>query len=276
MRTITQAAAIPSGLEGKVGPKGFIHNWIFVGVPVLGQAVHHAHLGAGTITHVTGHSVHVQFAGGHHREFAVEHDPGKVHRLESMSDEDIYQKLMGAGEGHRYDLALNELDRRDRAASEGKIRDLYAQRPHTDEDRDRVFRALTDLGENPEHAWAHAYGELSAGQAKRGSAIAQLREQGYEGRGFQDLARNAWKDDVRRRQIDAENATNGYLTNALGKRKGVNGWDLFTGPEATARKYASDELRQHWDQVGRPTFEDFRTGLLEGTARKRVTEDWLQ
>lgn len=33
-----------------VGPKGYIHNWIFVGVPIVGDRVNHPRLGQGTVT----------------------------------------------------------------------------------------------------------------------------------------------------------------------------------------------------------------------------------
>jgi hypothetical protein len=279
MRVITQTTVSPSisGISTKVGLKGYIHNFIFVGVPLPGQQVYHPHLGPGTVTHVTDHHVHVRFARtGEDRVIPVTHDPDHVRRLSNMSDEEIHRELMGKGEGHHFDLAVNELDLRDRADNAAKAATLYAERPKTDEDRDRVYHGLVDTGENPEDAWGHAYGAFSAEQARHGAAIAQLRQQGYAGRSFQELARSAWKDDVQRRALDAENATNGYLTNSAGKRKNVNGWDLFTGPESTARKYASDELKQHWDQHGRPTFEDFRGGLLGQGTHKRVTEDFLQ
>ena len=56
---------------------------------------------------------------------------------------------------------------------------------------------------------------------------------------------------------------------------------LFAGPEAAARKYASDELKAHWDQKEhrRETLDEFRERML-GHGRKESAlargGDWLQ
>lgn len=264
-------------IEKKVGPAGFVHNWIFVGVPGYGESVHHPRLGPGTVTHATDSQVHVQFQrDGSHRVIPVTSDPAHVKRLDSMSEQDIYHQMMGAGQGHHFDLAVNELDRRDKAENEAKATALYAEQPKTDADRDRVYSGLVDAGENPEDAYNHAHG-LNGEDQRRKSALSQLREQGYSGTGFQDVARKAWKDDVQRRALHAEGETNGYLTNPEGRAKGVNGWDLFTGNESTARRYASPELKEYWDKNGRPTFDDFTHQLLHGHAsRGRRQDDFLQ
>lgn len=270
------AVVRPSGLEAKVGPKGYIHGWLFVGVPVRGQAVHHARLGPGTVTHVTDSHVHVHFQrGGEHRVIPVVHDPQDVRRLEQMSDDDIYQHLMSRGEGHHFDLGVAELERRDQAGNDAKAAALYAEHPQTDEDRDRVYHGLAGLGENPEDAYNHAYGLRTEDQRKK-ALIGQLREQGYSGSGFDELARKSWKDEVRRRALHAEGETNGYMTNAAGRAKGVNGWDLFAGPEATARKYASDELKEYWDKHGRATFSDYTHQLVHGYQHAGRRDDFLQ
>jgi hypothetical protein len=60
----------------KVGPKGYIHGWIFVGIPVVGAQVYHPHHGYGTVTGRTANDVHVKFDGeDHHRAFPVSHNP---------------------------------------------------------------------------------------------------------------------------------------------------------------------------------------------------------
>ena len=53
--------------------------------------------------------------------------------------------------------------------------------------------------------------------------------------------------------IQAERATNGYMLNRKGLARGISPRSLFTGPEATARRYASDELLDYWQTHGRPT-----------------------
>lgn len=55
----------------------------------------------------------------------------------------------------------------------------------------------------------------------------------------------------------AERETNGVLVNAMGKFKGIYGTELFRGPEVWARKYASEELLEHWEKHPRPNLSRF-------------------
>src|SRR5215471_20663138 len=57
-----------SGLrpELRVGPKGYIHGWIFVGAPGIGAKVFHPEHGHGTVTGHSGGHVTVAFGGGTH------------------------------------------------------------------------------------------------------------------------------------------------------------------------------------------------------------------
>ena len=61
---------------GKVGPKGYIHGWIFVGIPTAGALVHHPQHGTGTVISRHGSHVEVQFhRTGHTHIFAVDDNP---------------------------------------------------------------------------------------------------------------------------------------------------------------------------------------------------------
>lgn len=76
--TVTTTQALggwPPG-EVKVGPHGYIHGWHFVGVPGVGERVHHPHLGKGTITGIGGGQVHVRFDSGHAQPFEHRTGPG--------------------------------------------------------------------------------------------------------------------------------------------------------------------------------------------------------
>ena len=53
--------------------------------------------------------------------------------------------------------------------------------------------------------------------------------------------------------VSAEQATNGYMLNRKGMAAGINPRSLFTGSEDRARRYASEELLEHWRTHGRPT-----------------------
>lgn len=59
----------PDGLETKVGPHGWSHNWVYHGIPGVGDEVHHPGHGKGKVTSVTDKHVTVQFASGANRTF---------------------------------------------------------------------------------------------------------------------------------------------------------------------------------------------------------------
>jgi hypothetical protein len=52
--------------------------------------------------------------------------------------------------------------------------------------------------------------------------------------------------------VQAERATNGYMLNKAGGANGIDERSLFTGPESRARRYASEELIEHWRTHPRP------------------------
>jgi hypothetical protein len=58
----------------KVGPHGYIHGWIFVGIPGGGGQIEHPELGRGRVTGVGGRKVRVRFDSG--AEHSFEHRPG--------------------------------------------------------------------------------------------------------------------------------------------------------------------------------------------------------
>lgn len=249
----------------KVGPHGYIHGWIFVGIPGTGDHVFHPGHGHGQVTESEpagehGHAhVSVAFDDGHSASFPVRSQAGPGH-FERMTDDELATEL-ASGDGARFHHAVTELDRRDRDAKANRVRNLYSEVPKTEEDQNRVYQGLVNEGENPEDAWSHAY-RTDTETMQRQASIAQLRAQGYQGRNFNELARAAFKDDVQRRVLDAESATNGVMLNRDGQKAGIDPWSLFTGPEPRARKYASSELGEWWDQNGRPTAADFQATLL--------------
>lgn len=60
----------------KVGPKGYEHNWVFVGVPGAGGRVFHPQHGHGTVADHKGDSVAIHFDSGHKADFAAGHGSG--------------------------------------------------------------------------------------------------------------------------------------------------------------------------------------------------------
>ena len=84
---------------------------------------------------------------------------------------------------------------------------------------------------------------------------------------------------VEREWRQAEAATKGVMLNRRGKEAGVNERSLFTGLEARARAYASEELLTYWETNPRPTAayfqgQDTRMGYLAGrNPRARMTTE---
>jgi hypothetical protein len=79
-------------------------------------------------------------------------------------------------------------------------------------------------------------------------------------RGRRARAGEEHRDEVYRQWLAAENATNGYMLNAAGKKAGIDERTLFTGPASRVRRYASPELLEYFARHGRPTREAFTSG----------------
>ncbi|WP_017972514.1 phage minor capsid protein [Actinopolyspora halophila] len=172
---------------------------------------------------------------------------------------------------------LAEMDRRQDAADEQeraeaeaeaerqRHRERRAQQRAEREQRQREeFERLVAEGHDEVEAWADATGQ-NVERVRRDDAIARLRDQGYTGRGFDELARAAYREHVDAQYWAAEDATNGVLLNRAGEAAGISPRSLFTGSEARARKYASDELKEFWDQNGRMTFTEYSAMILGNT-----------
>lgn len=208
--------------------------------------------------------------------------------LADVADDDLAGLLTEAathGDAHDIDHVVAELDRRDaavhaeraaaaRRAAAKTRRDARTEADHAR--RDAHFDDLIASGDDPEQAYATAFG-VTVERQRREQAISSLRDNGYTGAGFDQLTAAAYQDEVDRLYIAAENGTRGAMLTQEGRRKGVNPRTLFTGNEATARRYASEELKQFWDQHGRLTLTDMRASLLGGTMRQRTVGDsWHQ
>jgi hypothetical protein len=60
-------------------------------------------------------------------------------------------------------------------------------------------------------------------------------------------------EEVDRSWAAAESATRGNMLNKAGRAADIDERSLFTGPESRARRYASEELLNHWQSHPRPT-----------------------
>lgn len=79
--------------------------------------------------------------------------------------------------------------------------------------------------------------------------------------------RDDYAGHVERAYNEALEATGGVLVNKLGRALHIDGYDLFTGPEARARKYASEELIEHWKHQPRLTLAQYEIQWLQGNER---------
>lgn len=64
--------------------------------------------------------------------------------------------------------------------------------------------------------------------------------------------------------LAAVEATAGVLVNNEGRARGINGLTLFTGPLATAQKYASEELLEFWENTPRLAMSEYEEQWVTG------------
>jgi hypothetical protein len=195
--------------------------------------------------------------------------------LRELSDADLDARLGEVAEDEiRLDLVLAEMDRRQAE------QDTPAEPDVTDPDAEKWAEVdrLVAQGWDYEQAYAEVF-DVDLERMRRDEAIARLRADGFTGRGFEELARSAYRRALDEQYDAAEDATNGYLLTAEGQRRGMDPRELWRQNETFARRWASDELKEWWDAHGRLTFDEFREGLLNGgNGRRHQTggETWLQ
>jgi hypothetical protein len=214
--------------------------------------------------------------------------PHPIHRAEHAerkrwarySDDDLADELGAAADEDDVTRIVAELDRRDRAEAKAaaradRARERRAARRTAEEaQRSRDFDAACDAGDDPETAYARIYG-VTEEKIRRDQAEEHLRAGGYSGKTFRDRVKAAHTDTVHESFLHAESVCRGHLLSAAGERAGVSPASLWSGPAATAKKYASEELLDYFRQHGRLTLDDFTAELLGGHAKFRTTgDDW--
>jgi hypothetical protein len=199
------------------------------------------------------------------------------HNLTHLSDDSLTH-LLGRADEHDAGHIVAELDRRDRVARQlakrAAAREVKRSADHAAKDSE--FDRRVNAGDDPESAYADVFG-TSVTQQRRNTAIGTLRANGYNGRNFDQLSRDAFRDHVTQVQLDAEAATRGNLfkrdAGSLGY-KARNVSKLFNGSEAFARANASHELLDYWQRHGRLTLADYQASLIGGSLRMRGTAAW--
>lgn len=221
--------------------------------------------------------------------------PAALPDWSDLSDDELAEALGDhADNDEAVEAILAEMDRRQDEADAAAAAEAEAEARRA-RDRERrearriaeqerqlaEYERLVAEGLTDEDAWAEATGQSVEAQ-RREAAIARLRELGYTGRGFDELARAAYRDHVDEQYWQAEADTNGYLLTPAGQAQGIDPRALFEGPAARARKWASPELLEWWDIHGRLTFDEFAAQLLGDANAARDAgfrtggEDWLR
>lgn len=191
--------------------------------------------------------------------------------LRGASDEQLGDALTRAFEADHpnTDRIAAEMDRRDSAPyREQERRDKrneaarVKRQAAAEAQHDRVNKLITD-GWDPREAVAEVTG-LSVDRQLRAELTARLRSEGTPGKTLDQMIGHRFEQERARNYVDAEDATRGHMLTPQGEARGVDPWALFHGPEARARKWASPELKEWWDQTGRLTLGDYKQQLLTG------------
>jgi hypothetical protein len=122
-------------------------------------------------------------------------------------------------------------------------------RKASDEDLAEHYQRVQGSGVKDERARAQVLHEME----RRDQAAAdkqRRREAAAHGRWSR---RSQHEEQIEHAYITAERETRGNMVNRKGEAAGVSPRSLFTGSEDRARRYASPELLEHWEQHHRPT-----------------------
>jgi len=203
--------------------------------------------------------------------------------LRRASDADLEDALGRAFESDHpnADRIVAEIDRRDQApmlAEQRKAVRAEAARGKRTAAKEAEWAEVQrriEAGEDPRTAVADVTG-VSVAKQLRAELTARLRSEGTPGTTLDQMIRHRFKQETARQYVEAEDATRGHMLTRQGEAKGIDPANLFVGPEARARKWASDELKEWWDQNGRLTLESYTDQMLTGTVvNARRVDDFL-
>lgn len=172
-----------------------------------------------------------------------------------------------------YDRLANEVARRDEVNAKRREREAEKKEAKRQEQIDR-YMELTEQGMDHEEATEEAFG-ITIEQQRKDAARDQLKAWGFTG-SMQEQFRKWHIDEVIRDYQQAEDDCRGHMIKrehaAEFERKFKGeGYDvLWYSTEATARKYASNELLEWWDQHGRVTVEELKARLMDPSELGRM------
>lgn len=203
-------------------------------------------------------------------------------RPDQLTDDELDEAMAAAIAAEDLDLfgvLGDESDKREEARERREARNARARERRAEEAARREeqqaarMEELIAAGWSDEEAVAEAYG-TTVEKLRRDEARARLIGNGYVGT-WQQMTRAAYDDAIREEWVRAENENRGHLFKP-GTPARVTVVALFKGPEAYARRWASDELKEWWDVNGRLTYAQFVDQLVNQTGRSASGEDFLQ
>ncbi|SDL73436.1 Phage minor capsid protein 2 [Nonomuraea maritima] len=174
---------------------------------------------------------------------------------------ELVQRFSAAGDDVALERLLAELDRREQNPNWRYDVEETAE--------DRAVAELLDSGTDPLEAYAIVYG-LDPEVMRREEARAHVESQRLPGETLDQVVRRLYDEWLEIHYVAAERYTRGVLVTAEGRRQGVDGRSLLSGPAARAMKWASDELKAWWEQHPRMTLTEFRAQALGRDSDKRA------
>jgi len=214
-------------------------------------------------------------------------DPVTLRRIPDHAIDNIVRDAMETDDWDLVDILDPEVTERQywswRAATKSS-----RLREYTEEEQDKISQLISDAGWDPYEAAEFVTG-VDKDVVRRAELMAEWGG-GKDGQKFRDVARTEWAQEQYSRAVEAENDTKGYMLNKAGQaynararrenRPLLDPYHLFRGTEKQARLYASDELREWWDQNGGRIglddwIEDVMWGRMSGRHFKDTSGDYL-
>lgn len=176
------------------------------------------------------------------------------------------------GDFDRFDRIAAEVDKRE-AKNRRDAAVRAARREQKEARQMSIYERAIEDGLDDEMAIEKAFG-ITVERQRVKAAIAHLRSLGCQGRNFDELARDHWKDRVASQMAGAESSTDvqGYFW----KRKyteSMSGQEasLWSMSDKRFVQYAGDELRGYLDSLGgRVTVEQIKAELVDPTALRAI------
>lgn len=155
----------------------------------------------------------------------------------------------------------------------GQEMDRRAGAPTVDPGRAESNRRIDDLvasGRDYRDAYAEVH-DLDPDDLARQEKASLVDASRRPGETRDQTVRRLYADHVRIQYLAAEQHTRGHMLSSIARSRGVDPQTLFSGPSRRAYGWASDDLKEFWEQHPRMTYVEFRADMLgRASDRKRA------